>query len=204
MRSIQNSGVNELKGRPLTMKSIAWILGSVVLALVLVLAIVVAIQQRDDRMLENEIERTASRLQVLGVQIADIKDARLVSMNDFIGAYAQIAPLETEYDHKLEEFRNLYVLAQETSRRTVKIPLFRTAYHPKTWKNMSEILDITSQLSDVIKRQTSVIHEMASLPQGERLRFWHEEFVPLQAQEQALRARLLVAGGQTSPVPESQ
>jgi hypothetical protein len=69
---------------------------------------------------------------------------------------------------------------------------------------MSEILDITSQLSDVIKRQTSVIHEMASLPQGERLRFWHEEFVPLQAQEQALRARLLVAGGQTSPVPESQ
>jgi hypothetical protein len=131
MRSIQNSGVNELKGRPLTMKSIAWILGSVVLALVLVLAIVVAIQQRDDRMLENEIERTASRLQVLGVQIADIKDARLVSMNDFIGAYAQIAPLETEYDHKLEEFRNLYVLAQETSRRTVKTHGFALRITPR-------------------------------------------------------------------------
>jgi len=193
-----------LKGRALTMKSSAWILGSVVLALALVLAIVVAIQQREDRMLESEIERTASKLQVLGGQIADIKDAPLVSMNDYIGAYAQIAPLETEYDHELEEFRNLYVLAQERSRRTVKIPRFRTAYHPKTWENMSEILDITSQLSDVIKRQTSVIHEMTSLPQSERLRFWHEQFVPLEAQEQALRERLLATGRQMSPVPESQ
>jgi hypothetical protein len=63
---------------------------------------------------------------------------------------------------------------------------------------MSEIFAITSQLSDIIKRQASVVHEMASLPEGERLRFWHEQFLPLEAREQVLREELLVVGRRMS------
>jgi hypothetical protein len=193
-----------LNKQPLNLKSLAWVLGGIVLTAILVLATIVAIQGHEDRVLERDIERTSSKLQLLGGQIADIKDAHLVSMNDYIGAYAQIAPLENDYDQQLEKLRNLYVLAQERSQKTVKIPQFRSAYHPKVWENMSEIIAITSQLSDIIKRQTSVVHEMASLPEGERLQFWHEQFLPLEAQEQVLREKLLAVGNRMSPQPESQ
>ena len=62
--------------------SILWVLAGAVLVLGLALAITVAIQQHSDRALEAEIERSAARLQDLGGQIAEIKDAHLVSMND--------------------------------------------------------------------------------------------------------------------------
>ena len=39
---------------------------------------------------------------------------------------------------------------------------------------------------------------MASLPEGERLRFWHEQFLPLEAREQVLREELLVVGRRMS------
>ena len=44
-----------------------------------------------------------SELKSAGAQIASIKDADLQSMNDYISAYAQIEPLQKEYDQKLTE-----------------------------------------------------------------------------------------------------
>lgn len=184
--------------------SILWVLGGAVLALVLVLAITVAIQQHSDRTLEAEIERSAARLQDLGGQVAEIKDAHLVSMTDYIGAYAQIVPLETQYDTELARIRVLYSRAQARSQKTIDVRRFRRAYHPQVWENMAEILDITTQISSVIKRETSVIHEMTSLPEAERLRYWHEQFLPLEAQERALRERLRMVGERMSPEPQSQ
>jgi hypothetical protein len=35
---------------------------------------------------------------------------------------------------------------------------------------------------------------MASLPEPDRVRFWHEQFMPLSAEEHALRERLQEAG----------
>jgi len=184
--------------------SILWVLAGAVLVLVLALAITVAIQQHSDRALEAEIERSAARLQDLGSQIAEIKDAHLVSMNDYIGAYAQIVPLETEYDGELAKIKVLYSRAQARSQKTIDLRHLRIAYHPKVWENMAEILDLTTQLSSVIKRETPVIHEMTSLPEKERLRFWHEQFLPLEAQERALRERLQMVGERMSPEPPSQ
>jgi hypothetical protein len=184
--------------------SILWVLGGAVLALVLASAITVAIQQHSDRTLEAEIERSAARLQDLGDQIAEIKDAHLVSMNDYIGAYAQIVPLETEYDIQLARIRVLYSRAQARSQKTINLRHFRTAYHPQVWENMAEILDITTQISSIIKREASVIHEMTSLRETERLRYWHEQFLPLEAQERALRERLRMVGERMSPEPQSQ
>jgi hypothetical protein len=40
---------------------------------------------------------------------------------------------------------------------------------------------------------------MTSLPEAERPRFWHEQFMPLAAEEHALREKLVVAGQNRNP-----
>jgi hypothetical protein len=55
-----------------------------------------------------------------------------------------------------------------------------------------------------IARQISVVHAMASLPEPERMRFWHEQFIPLAAQEHALREQLQVVGQGRTPDPSVQ
>jgi hypothetical protein len=55
--------------------------------------------------------------------------------------------------------------------------------------NMSELLDITSRVSEILRGETSVIHNMASLPEPERVQFFHEHFLPLEDQEKAVRER---------------
>ena len=63
---------------------------------------------------------------------------------------------------------------------------------------MSEIIGLVREISEVTKRQISVVHAMASLPEPERMRFWHEQFMPLPAPEHVLREQLQVVGqGQT-------
>src|SRR5262245_54106606 len=110
----------------------------------------------------------------------------------------------TNMTSELAKIRALYTLAQARSKKTIDLRHFRTAYHPEVWENMAQILDITTQLSSVIKRETSVIHEMTSLPETGRLRFWHEQFLPLEAQERALRERLRMVGERMSPERQSQ
>ena len=70
-------------------------------------------------------------------------------------------------------------------------------YNPGTWENMREI-------NDIMKRQASVVHDMASLPESERVQFWHEHFLPLERREQTLRERLVIVGQRMSTVPREQ
>jgi len=77
-------------------------------------------------------------------------------------------------------------------------------YNPGTWENMREIIKITGEINDVMKRQASVIHDMASLPESERLQFWHEHFFPLERREQTLRERLVIVGQRMSTGPMEQ
>lgn len=70
-----------------------WVLGAIALALIADVAIELAIQRRDDRILAEEIDRTGSEVQLIGANIADIRDAHLRDINDYVGAYAQIRPL---------------------------------------------------------------------------------------------------------------
>jgi len=45
---------------------------------------------------------------------------------------------------------------------------------------------------------------MASLPADEQVQFWHDEFMPLAAQEHALREQLLLVGQRASPERATQ
>jgi hypothetical protein len=66
---------------------------------------------------------------------------------------------------------------------------------------MSQIIEIVRQINDITKREISVVHAMSSLPEPERTRFWHEQFMPLAAQEHALRQELrVVADGFFGPI----
>ena len=144
-------------------------------------------RDRNEKEMLSELERSQSDLRVLGGQIANIKDGDLASTNDFISAYAQIEPLEKEYEAKLQQFSALYERARERDSRRGWLDLerLRGRHHPETWEKMLEIIGLVREINEVTKRQISVVHAMASLPEPERMRFWHEQFMPLAAIAQA-------------------
>jgi hypothetical protein len=159
------------------------------------------VRDRSEKEMLNRLERVQSDLRTLGGQIANIKDSDLTTTNDFISAYAQIEPLEKEYEVKLQEFSELYQLAQErdSHRGWLDLERWRGRHHPETWEKMSEIIGLVREINEITKRQISVVHAMASLPEPERVRFWHEQFMPLAAQEHALREQLRVVGEGQAP-----
>lgn len=55
------------------------------------------------------------------------------------------------------------------------------------------LIAIIHQINDVMMKEASVIRDVRSLPEQEQVQFWHEEFMPLVAQEHALREQLLAA-----------
>jgi hypothetical protein len=170
--------VNEEKSRLLFRRVL--IPGAVLVIVALIMGIAFAVQARHERLLMADLERTQSELRVLGDQIAGIKDTDLRSMNDYIGAYAQIEPLQDRYDEKLQKFIVLYNLARErdSHRGVLNIENFRGGHHPETWDKMWEIITLVQQINEITKREGQVIHGMASLPESDRVRYWHEEFMP--------------------------
>ncbi len=171
--------------------------GSVILLIAVIgVATEFAIENRRDEAISADITRAESDLRELGAQIAAIKDGDLTSMNDFIAAYAQVEPLEKEYDQKLQKFTDLYRTAKErdSHRSFLDFQRLRGRHHPESWEKMSQIIEIVRQINDITKREISVVHAMSSLPEPERARFWHEQFMPLAAQEHALRQALRAVG----------
>jgi hypothetical protein len=64
---------------------------------------------------------------------------------------------------------------------------------------MSQIIDLVRKINETTKREISVVHAMVALPEPERARFWHEQFMPLAAQGHALRERLQIVGQEQAP-----
>jgi len=173
---------------------------AVLVACIAAAGVTLVVRDRNEKEMMSQLERSQADLRRLGGQIANIKDADLGSANDFISAYAQIEPLEKEYEGKLQQFSGLYEQARErdSHRGWLDLERWRGRHHPESWEKMSEIIGLVREINEVTKRQISVVHAMASLPEPERMRFWHEQFMPLAAQEHALREQLQVVGqGQT-------
>jgi len=154
------------------------------------------IEDRKDRDVAAQPESTEFDLRNIGAQIADIKDADIRTTNDFIAAYAQVEPLEKEYEVTLQRFGEIYQHARErdSHRGLVDPQRWGGRHHPDTWEKVSEIIVLVRQINEITKREISVVHAMALLPEAERAGFWHEQFMPLAAQEHALREQLQVVG----------
>ncbi len=173
----------------------------ILVACIAAAGVTLVVRDRNEKEMLSQLERSQAELRMLGGQIANIKDADLTSTNDFISAYAQIEPLEKEYEGKLQQFSGLYERARErdSHRGWLDLERLRGRHHPETWEKMSEIIGLVRETNEVTRRQISVVHAMASLPEPERMRFWHEQFMPLAAQEHALREQLQVVGQGRTP-----
>jgi len=167
---------------------------------VLGVAVVLGIQNHEDHVLTAQITQTEAELRLMGSRIANIKDHEFKTMTEYVAAYAAIEPLLTEYDQKLQEYSELYNTAQQRDhkRGLINIQRLHNRYNPEVWRNTSEIIALIREINEVMKKEASVIRDLRSLPEQEQVQFWHEEFMPLVAQEHALRERLLVAGQKVS------
>ena len=186
---------------------LAWILVvlSIAVTVVVSVAMVLGIQSHNDRVLATQIEESESDLRLVGAQISEIKDRDLKTMAQYVDAYAQIEALTTIYDQKLQRFSDLCRIAEQRvqNRSLVNIQgLYR--YTLATQHNALEIVDLVRQVNEITKKEASVIHDMSSLPENEQVQFWHEEFMPLAAQEHALREKLLVVGQRSSSQRSTQ
>ena len=176
--------------------------GAVFLVLVTIFAITFAVQEHNDRILADEITGTTSELQETGDRIASVRDADMKDMNEYIRAFSQMEPLLNDYDRHLQRYTDLWNLARKRDNRLLRFDRLYRRSHLTNWENMSEILDITRALSKIMRQETATIQNMALLPESERMQFWHEQFLPLEAQEKALRARLLIVGQRMSPAEQ--
>src|SRR6266403_2307688 len=173
---------------------------------VLGVAVVLGIQNHEDHVLTAQITQTEAELRLMGSRIANIKDHEFKTMTEYVAAYAAIEPLLTEYDQKLQEYSELYNTAQQRDhkRGLINIQRLHNRYNPEVWRNTSEIIALIREINEVMKKEASVIRDLRSLPEQEQVQFWHEEFMPLVAQEHALRERLLVAGQKVSQERSAQ
>ena len=101
--------------------------------LVVWFAVTLAVESHEERRFEAAIDRASSELKSTGTQIASIKDADLQSMDDYISAYAQIEPLQREYDQELQSMVERYRAAEDwDSHRSSISKRLHGAHHPKS------------------------------------------------------------------------
>ncbi len=179
---------------------------SIVFTLVLIVAIALGIQNHNDRVLGAQVAQSESELRTVGAQIAAIKDRQFGTMSEYIAAYARVEPLLKDYDQKLQQYSELCSTAQQRDQKRglINIRRLHSRYNAEVWRNNSELIELVRQVNEVTKKEASVIHDMASLPAEEQVQFWHDEFMPLAAQEHALRERLVLAGQRVSPERATQ
>ncbi len=179
---------------------------SIVFTLLLIVAIALGIQNHNDRVLGAQVAQSESELRTVGAQIAAIKDRQFGTMSEYIAAYARVEPLLKDYDQKLQQYSELCSTAQQRDQKRglINIRRLHSRYNAEVWRNNSELIELVRQVNEVTKKEASVIHDMASLPAEEQVQFWHDEFMPLAAQEHALRERLVLAGQRVSPERATQ
>jgi hypothetical protein len=204
----KNSSVDRSKPKRHPTRFRFWLIVISVIVSVVVLTVVVAIaiQHHNDSLLSAQLIQSEVELQTTGARIADIKDHKFKTMAEYVSAYASVEPLLNDCDHKLQAYADLCVRAQRKDEKRSLINILRRGhpYSPEVWSNSSEIIQLVRQISSVMKKESSVIHDMSAFPEDEQVQFWHEEFVPLLAQEHALRERLALAGQKMSSESTAQ
>jgi hypothetical protein len=204
----KNSGVDHSTPKKHATELRLWIIIiSLFLAGIVVAGIVaIGVQRHNDQQLAAQMIRSEVELQTTGAEISGIKDHEFKTMAEYVNGYVQVAPLLDDYDHKLEAYADLCKRAQRRDERGSLINILRNqnSYSSDVWRNASEIIQLVRAISAVMRKEASVIRDMSSLPNEEQVQFWHEEFVPLLAQEHALRERLALAGQKMSSESTSQ
>jgi hypothetical protein len=158
------------------------------------------IESHNDRVLDAQIAESQSEMRLVGAQIAQMKDRDFDSMAQYIQVYAGIGPLVNDYDQKLRRYSDLYRSAEQRDQQksVIHFGRARLRHQPEVWRDGWTIIDLVRQVNEITKKEVSVIQDMSNLPESEQVQFWHEEFMPLVAQEHALREQLREVGQRSS------
>jgi len=81
--------------------------GAIVLVLITIFAVAFAVQEHNDEVRSEELTETASELQDTGARIANIRDAEMKNMDDYVRAFSEIGPLLDTYDRHLQRITDL-------------------------------------------------------------------------------------------------
>ncbi len=175
------------------------VLAAVLIGLVMDV-IAAGIESHNDRVLDTQITESQSEMRLVGAQISQMKDRDFESMAQYIQVYARIGPLVNDYDQKLQEYSDLYRSAEQRDehRSVIHFGHARLRHQPEVWRDGWKIIDLVRQVNEITKKEVSVIQDMSKLPENEQMQFWHEEFMPLTAEEHALREQLREVGQRSS------
>jgi hypothetical protein len=170
-------------------RSLLFIVVAAVLIGLVIDVLAEGIERHNDRVLDARITESQSEMRLVGAQIAQMKDRNFESMAQYIQVYARIGPLVNDYDQKLQKYSDLYRSAEERDqhRSVIHFGGQRLRHQPEVWRDGSKIIDLVRQVNEINKKEVSVIHDMSNMPENEQVQFFHEEFMPLTAQEHALR-----------------
>jgi hypothetical protein len=163
--------------------------------------IAAGIESHNDRVLDTQVTENQSEMRLVGAQISQTKDRDFESMAQYIQVYARIGPLVNDYDQKLQKYSDLYRSAEQRDehRSVIHFGRARLRHQPEVWRDGWKIIDLVRQVNEITKKEVSVIQDTSKLPENEQMQFWHEEFMPLTAEEHALREQLREVGQRSSP-----
>jgi len=158
------------------------------------------IESYNDRVLDAQMTEIQSEMRLVGAQIAQLKDRDFDSLAQYIQVYARIDPLVSAYDQKLQKYSDLYRTAEERDqhRSVIHFGRARLRHQPEVWRDGWKIIDLVRQINEITKKEASIIHDMSNLPENEQVQFFYEEFMPLTAEEHALREQLREVGQRSS------
>lgn len=201
-----NNTVNRSESKKETIRFRLWLIIISLFVAGTVLAALVAIgtQRHNDQQLAAQMIRSEVELQTTGAEISGIKDHEFKTMAEYVRAYVQVGPLLDDYDHELQAYADLCESARRRDEGRSLINIMRNRKASDVWRNASEIIQLVREISSVMRKEASVIRDMSSLPEEEQVQFWHEQFLPLLAQEHALRERLALAGQKMSSESTAQ
>jgi len=81
--------------------------GAVVLVLVTIFAVAFALREHNHRVLPQELTETASELQDTRARIANLRDAEMKNMDDYIRAFSEIRTLLDTYDRHWQRINDI-------------------------------------------------------------------------------------------------
>jgi hypothetical protein len=166
----------------------------------LTVVVAIGIQHRNDRLLSAQLIQSEVELQTTGARIADIKDHKFKTMAEYVSAYAQIEPLLSDYDHKLQSYTDLCNRAQLRDERRTLINILRREkpYSPEIWRNASEIIQLVRQISSMMKKEASVIRgnwsQFVTLSGEETFSLGHSHWGNFRIRDRDIFGRALATG----------
>lgn len=172
-----------------------------IFSVVLCFAVTFGIQNGNDRIFVNQIDKSAAELKEVGGKIGSLKQRDLKTTADYITAYSEIEPLRLDFDSKIQHCAAIYREARQRdeSRGPINIQRFYKSNTPEVWQNYFDMLELLRQVSALTRRETLTVSNMAALPERDQVQFWQAEFRPLLEQEDALREKILALQTKMQP-----